>query len=84
MHKILCGGVLTLLVANVIVWTAVLQQHDPGPVAPPARTQAPYTVDTPYFGSCKLVKQLGEGPFKKGEPGYRAELDADKDGMACE
>jgi hypothetical protein len=37
-----------------------------------------------YFPDCATAKTLGFTPLRKGEPGYREELDKDHDGVACE
>ncbi|WP_280266746.1 excalibur calcium-binding domain-containing protein, partial [Nocardia wallacei] len=36
------------------------------------------------YKSCKEAKAAGATPLRKGQPGYRAELDSDNDGVACE
>jgi hypothetical protein len=48
----------------------------PAPVAP-----APAAA---YFGSCAEAKAAGAAPLFSGQAGYRAALDRDKDGVACE
>ncbi|MGO0061464.1 thermonuclease family protein [Brevibacillus fluminis] len=37
-----------------------------------------------YYASCKEARAAGAAPLHKGEPGYRPEMDGDKDGIACE
>ena len=37
-----------------------------------------------HFKNCKEARAKGYKNIKKGEPGYRAKLDRDKDGVACE
>lgn len=37
-----------------------------------------------YFASCKEAKAAGAAPLHRGDPGYRAKLDRDDDGVACE
>jgi hypothetical protein len=37
-----------------------------------------------YFPDCATVKILGFAPLRKGDPGYRDELDRDHNGIACE
>ena len=58
------------------------QQHTPKP----SRTKKPAT-DAPQkayrFTSCYDVWAGGQGPFKRGEPGYTEQLDPDGDGIAC-
>lgn len=38
----------------------------------------------PYYASCREAFQDGRANIARGEPGYRAALDADGDGLACE
>ncbi|MEV4624874.1 excalibur calcium-binding domain-containing protein [Micromonospora sp. NPDC049523] len=48
----------------------------------PAKTTAsPKPV---YYANCTAVRAAGKAPLAKGKPGYRAALDADGDGVACE
>ncbi len=37
-----------------------------------------------YYADCDQARAAGHAPLRVGEPGYRAELDADRDGTACE
>ena len=37
-----------------------------------------------YYANCKEARAAGAAPIYQGEPGYRAELDRDHDGIACE
>jgi hypothetical protein len=37
-----------------------------------------------YYANCTAVKAAGAAPIMEGEPGYRAALDRDDDGVACE
>lgn len=36
------------------------------------------------YSGCNEVRALGKAPLHAGEPGYRAEMDGDLDGVACE
>jgi hypothetical protein len=38
----------------------------------------------PYYPQCAAARAAGVAPLRIGEPGYRPELDADSDGIACE
>lgn len=49
--------------------------------APPAPAPAPAEVS---YANCTEAKAAGAAPIYEGEPGYRAKLDRDKDGIACE
>ena len=37
-----------------------------------------------YFENCTAVRAAGADPIRRGEPGYRAGLDRDGDGVGCE
>jgi hypothetical protein len=37
-----------------------------------------------YFPNCAAARDAGVAPIHIGDPGYREELDADYDGVACE
>jgi hypothetical protein len=64
------------------------------PPPPPQTTeQAPpppaYTPPAPaptevYYKNCDAARAAGAAPIYRGQPGYRAALDRDNDGIACE
>lgn len=63
---------------------AVPQPAAPAPAAPapaPAPEPAPAAV---HYANCDAVKAAGAAPLLRGQPGYRAGLDRDDDGIACE
>lgn len=37
-----------------------------------------------YYPSCSWARSAGAAPVARGSPGYRPQLDADNDGIACE
>jgi len=37
-----------------------------------------------YYPNCDTARAAGAAPIYAGQPGYRSELDADEDGIACE
>ncbi len=37
-----------------------------------------------YYPRCSAARAAGKAPLYRGDPGYRPELDADNDGIACE
>jgi len=37
-----------------------------------------------YYRNCAAARSAGAAPLRRGAPGYRPELDADSDGVACE
>lgn len=53
------------------------QPAPPAPVAPPPPASA-------YYDNCDAARTAGAAPLYQGEPGYRAGLDRDNDGIACE
>jgi len=42
------------------------------------------TSEVRYYPNCDAARAAGVAPINEGEPGYRPELDADGDGIACE
>lgn len=61
----------------------------PQPVVPPvakpqATTEKPVPAPSAYYANCAAAKAAGVAPLHRGEPGYRAGLDRDNDGIACE
>lgn len=57
----------------------------PAPTAPRPAVQP--TVPAPpetYYANCDAVRAAGAAPINRGEPGYRAGLDRDGDGIACD
>jgi len=53
----------------------------PAPVAPAPVAPAPAAV---YYANCTAAKAAGAAPLYAGQAGYRAALDRDSDGIACE
>jgi hypothetical protein len=43
-----------------------------------------FLADSTYFPNCDAARSAGAAPMRRGEPGYRAQLDRDDDGIACE
>lgn len=37
-----------------------------------------------FYPGCNAVRAAGKAPLHRGEPGYRAGMDGDGDGIACE
>ena len=37
-----------------------------------------------YYSGCDDARAAGAAPIYRGQPGYRSEMDGDKDGIACE
>lgn len=53
-------------------------------VAPAPEPVAPAAPSNAYYASCADARAAGAAPLYAGEPGYRAGLDRDGDGVACE
>ncbi|MEV6658656.1 excalibur calcium-binding domain-containing protein [Nocardia fluminea] len=51
---------------------------------PRASASAPQTPASAYYKNCDAARAAGAAPIHIGEPGYRPELDRNKDGVACE
>jgi hypothetical protein len=55
----------------------------PLPNTPP-QNRPPPAVTTVFYKNCQEVRGASRAPIFKGQPGYRDELDRDKDGKACD
>lgn len=55
--------------------------YRPAPAPAPAPTPTPAPA---YYANCTAVRNAGAAPLYSWQPGYRAALDADSDGIACE
>lgn len=53
-------------------------------VKTPARTKVDPAKHSFYFKNCEEVFTARRAPLHRGDDGYRAELDADGDGVACD
>lgn len=50
----------------------------------PAAPRVAVEKATAYYANCAAAKRAGTAPLHRGGPGYRAGLDRDSDGVACE
>lgn len=53
----------------------------------PVREALPFrqsNTDSAYYPNCAAARAAGAAPMRVGDPGYRAGLDRDGDGVACE
>lgn len=50
----------------------------------PTHSSSRAGTDTTYFQNCSAARGAGVAPIRRGQPGYRAGLDRDDDGVACE
>jgi hypothetical protein len=65
------------------------RQPEPAPAPQPAPQPEPAPApreepSSAYYKNCDAARADGAAPLHAGEPGYRAGLDRDKDGVACE
>lgn len=58
--------------------------HPSAPVVSQPTTAAPPPAPDVYYANCSAARAAGAAPLYIGEPGYRAGLDRDGDGVACE
>lgn len=68
--------------------TPETSEEEPGGGASSGTEQAPAQSEpdsgSAYYSNCKAARDAGAAPIYRGQPGYRPELDRDKDGIACE
>ena len=60
---------------------------EPQPEAPAAVAPAPPAAPAPgavYYANCAAARAAGAAPLRAGQPGYREQMDGDRDGVACE
>ena len=61
------------------------QEEPAQPEAPAQEPQSePEEPARTYYANCTEAKAAGAAPLYRGDPGYRAKLDRDHDGIACE
>lgn len=56
-----------------------VQQYEPAPVY-----AVPQSDGNVYYKNCAAARSAGAAPLRTSDPGYRAGLDRDGDGIACE
>ena len=56
----------------------------PAPVRKPAAPKPPPEPASAYYANCSAARAAGVTPLYRGDAGYRAGLDRDGDGVACE
>lgn len=67
--------------ATIPVPAATPAPRQPTPAPTPTPAPAPSSV---YYANCDEARAAGVAPIYQGQPGYRAGLDRDKDGIACD
>ncbi|WP_369830349.1 excalibur calcium-binding domain-containing protein [Mycobacterium sp. E2327] len=71
------------IVTAIVVGIAVPPVADAAP-STTTPSPAPTTGSNVYYPNCKAACAAGAAPIYIGQPGYRAPLDRDGDGIACE
>jgi hypothetical protein len=58
----------------------------PAPAPPAAAVPAPKDAAPAavYYANCAAARAAGAAPLRAGQPGYREQMDGDRDGVACE
>lgn len=74
---------ITTAVLAALALTACGTDPTPAPTTTPAETTAPPAPAVEY-ANCDEAIAAGAAPLTAGDPGYRAALDGDGDGTACE
>ena len=76
-----CGGAPATpaaIPAPAAATTAAATTAAQPPAAPPD------SAGDPYYKNCAAARAAGAAPLYRGQPGYRAQMDGDSDGIACE
>ena len=58
--------------------------HKPNKSASAAARPVQRASGSSYFPNCAAARAAGAAPLRRGDAGYRAALDRDNDGIACE
>jgi hypothetical protein len=62
---------------------AAVANASKGPSAKPGETSAEVE-ESVYYADCAAAQNAGKAPLYPGQPGYRAELDPQNTGIACQ
>ena len=75
-----------LFILAVLATGGIEQTREPPRREPPVREgpRTPQSSATVYFANCAQARAAGYQNIRRGQPGYRAALDRDNDGVACE
>ncbi|WP_346763008.1 DUF1524 domain-containing protein [Arthrobacter sp. Soil736] len=79
-----CSGQLAPTNDKASVVAAPAPAPEPAPVVAPAPAPAAPAPAAAYYKNCDAVRSAGAAPLDAGSAGYRAALDRDSDGIACE
>ena len=78
------GLVVLFLAACGAAWKYLPQSIDPSSIYDQWVKERQVRKSSVYYPNCDAARAAGAAPIRVGEPGYRPELDADNDGIACE
>lgn len=82
-QTVVTGRVRTVVTGQTARATATSTPKPVAKAVKPAVKPAPTSADV-YYANCTAARAAGAAPLHKGQAGYRAALDRDKDGVACE
>lgn len=68
----------------VLTFCGVYFYDSDGPAIPAAQSAMAQIDAYAYYPNCTAARSAGAAPLYRGQPGYRAPLDRDQDGIACE
>jgi hypothetical protein len=79
-HALTVDGIVGAQTTQLLgIWTPPIVQ--PAVDVPPAPQPSAGSV---HFANCDAARAAGAAPVRRGDPGYRAGLDRDGDGIGCE
>ena len=78
------GLVAVFLAAFGIAWKFLPQSADLAHIYKQWALERQTSKPLVYYPNCTMARALGAESIRRGEPGYRPQLDADNDGIACE
>ena len=95
MDALIVGGLIVVAASNTWRSTTPVTLTPSGEVEQGGEVGAPGEVEQRdgaielavsgvFYAGCNEVRALGKAPLYSGDPGYRAEMDGDSDGIACE
>lgn len=71
-------------VTTVPVIVPTINTARPAVVTATPRFAVPTIAPSVYYANCTEARRAGAAPLRRGQPGYRAALDRNNDGVACE
>lgn len=72
------------LLMGIVVWNGAPALQSAAIVATTPREDVAKIEQSVYYSGCREARARGAAPIHRGSPGYRAEMDGDGDGIACE